>query len=402
MLFVNNNLENNINKQYLLSYLEDNALSGKSRCMHAKLLLNNNRDNIYKNLWNSDLLSSLPTDIRKKLTRKIERLSRKSNELDIITGPIFMPSCSEKGKKYVTYSLENNKPTHYFHVVKVYDKNNSKEIFRKAYIFPNDSSCKDYSLTQFETSVTKVELAAGLIFKDISKIEIPNSPYKEKENPIAISSCIVQRNEYCLEYDFRTRNAKWVYEELNSNTLSKTVKRTKSMKFRDDKAIPKEFRGTREDYANTGLDRGHLAAADFHASSRKSMIDTFYLSNISPQIPEFNQGYLCELENHYRNSALKADKVSVITGPLYLPKEDDSKDVSYEVIGAHQIAVPTHFFKVFIQEKNGKAEIAGYLMPNRPIPKGTPLEKYKVPIERIEHISGIDCSEILENYSPTP
>lgn len=43
-------------------------------------------------------------------------------------------------------------------------------------------------------------------------------------------------------------------------------------------------RATNADYRGSGFDRGHLAAAANHKWSQKAMEDTFYLSNVAPQV----------------------------------------------------------------------------------------------------------------------
>lgn len=43
-------------------------------------------------------------------------------------------------------------------------------------------------------------------------------------------------------------------------------------------------RATNGDYRGSGFDRGHLAAAANHKWSQKAMEDTFYLSNVAPQV----------------------------------------------------------------------------------------------------------------------
>lgn len=48
-------------------------------------------------------------------------------------------------------------------------------------------------------------------------------------------------------------------------------------------------RATNADYRGSGFDRGHLAAAANHKWSQKAMEDTFYLSNVAPQVSEDRQ-----------------------------------------------------------------------------------------------------------------
>lgn len=64
--------------------------------------------------------------------------------------------------------------------------------------------------------------------------------------------------------------------------------------------------------------------------------------------------------------------------------------VRYQVIGKNHVAVPTHFFKVVILEKQrGEVELRPYVMPNTPIDEKIPLERFLVPIESIEKASGL-------------
>lgn len=84
--------------------------------------------------------------------------------------------------------------------------------------------------------------------------------------------------------------------------------------------------------------------------------------------------------------------VYVCTGPLFLPRmEADGKMyVKYQVIGKNNVAVPTHFFKVLILEKeSGEIELRSYVMPNSPVDDKIPLERFLVPIESIERASGL-------------
>lgn len=64
--------------------------------------------------------------------------------------------------------------------------------------------------------------------------------------------------------------------------------------------------------------------------------------------------------------------------------------VKYQVMGRNHVAVPTHFFKVVILEKQrGEVELRSYVMPNTPVDNKIPLERFLVPIESIERASGL-------------
>lgn len=205
------------------------------------------------------------------------------------------------------------------------------------------------------------------------------------------------RSDYVLSYDGRTRTVHWVCEHLNADKINGAATRKKS-KFREDPSIPAEFRSTLEDYKSSGFDRGHMAPAGDHKISQKAMDDTFYLSNMSPQVGlGFNRDYWEKLEEKIRTWAETRD-VYVYTGPLYAPQEaDDGKRyVTYQVIGENAVAVPTHFFKVVLAESKGKIEVLTFVLPNRKIPKETPLSDFIVSVDDVERMSGLDFFNVLD------
>uniref|UniRef100_A0A915EI20 Endonuclease n=1 Tax=Ditylenchus dipsaci TaxID=166011 RepID=A0A915EI20_9BILA len=70
-------------------------------------------------------------------------------------------------------------------------------------------------------------------------------------------------------------------------------------------------------------DRGHLAAAGNHRKSRNSIDQTFFLTNMSPQVGRgFNRDKWNDVEIHVRRLAKKDRNVYICTGPLYLPQKE--------------------------------------------------------------------------------
>lgn len=63
--------------------------------------------------------------------------------------------------------------------------------------------------------------------------------------------------------------------------------------------------------------------------------------------------------------------------------------VKYEVIGANNVAVPTHFFKVVVCESNGQLEMESFVMANEKISDDIPIESFRVPPESVERAAGL-------------
>lgn len=138
------------------------------------------------------------------------------------------------------------------------------------------------------------------------------------------------------------------------------------------------------DYKGSGFDRGHLAAAGNHKYDQKHIEETFYLTNMAPQVGAgFNRDAWNNLEKYVRKLTKTHPNVYVCTGPLYLPKKEaDGKNyVKYQVIGANHVAVPTHFYKIVVSETTDKNyELEAFVMPNQKIPENTPLQVFQVRI----------------------
>ncbi|GAB0094883.1 Endonuclease [Sergentomyia squamirostris] len=201
-------------------------------------------------------------------------------------------------------------------------------------------------------------------------------------------------DDYVLSYDRRNRVAHWVFEHLTPETVKHNpeVDRAKC-DFKRDETVHPFFRSDNSDYKHSGFDRGHLAAAGNHKANQKHCEDTFFLSNMAPQVGKgFNRDAWNKLEKYVRKLTKKYSNVYCCTGPLYLPrKEADGKMyVKYQVLGTNSVAVPTHFFKVVVCERSdGRLEMEAYVMPNQVINDESPLTMFQVPPETIERAAGL-------------
>lgn len=109
-------------------------------------------------------------------------------------------------------------------------------------------------------------------------------------------SDLVYRSAYVTSFNRRDRNPNWVAEHLTAAKLKRgdDVDRQKST-FKEDDTVPPQFRAKLADYFRSGFDRGHMVPAADVKNSQTSMNETFYLTNISPQVGEgFNRD--CEYD----------------------------------------------------------------------------------------------------------
>ncbi|KAL5598764.1 hypothetical protein BROUX41_003900 [Berkeleyomyces rouxiae] len=215
-------------------------------------------------------------------------------------------------------------------------------------------------------------------------------------------SDVALRSALASGYDRERRNPSWVTEHITRESLAQRNGDRKRSTFVEDTSIPEKFRALLRDYYRSGFDRGHQVPAADCKWAQSAMDETFFLSNMSPQVGDgFNRDYWAHFEDFCRRLTHRYPSVHIVTGPLYLPKrEADGKwYVKYEMIGnPPNVAVPTHFYKVIFAEdgrEGGNVAIGAFVLPNAIIPNNKPLREFEVPLEAVERASGLEFAEKL-------
>jgi len=183
------------------------------------------------------------------------------------------------------------------------------------------------------------------------------------------SSCdqVVTHGGYTLCYSEKHEQARWVAYDLTVKNLM--CKGRRKNNFRHDTDIVTGS-ATIMDYFRSGYDRGHLApVADFKCD----MPSTFFMSNISPQVPMFNRGVWRRLERWVRD---KAGELRIVTGPVLSD--------SLKTIGYNEVSVPDYYYKVVL----GSSIAIGFIMPNKASIRR--VESFAVSIDSVEKFVDMD------------
>lgn len=189
---------------------------------------------------------------------------------------------------------------------------------------------------------------------------------------------IVRHEGYALCYREQFEQAEWVAYTLDAEKLQKNASRKNN--FREDLDI-KTYSAQPQDYRHSGYDRGHLAPAADMAYSESAMSESFFMSNISPQVHAFNAGIWLRLERLVRTLAEENEKVFVVTGPVI------EKD-SYETIGVNRVAVPEFFYKAILTFKKGTFKMLAFIVPNEA--SSEDIGRFQTTVDEIEARTGID------------
>lgn len=183
---------------------------------------------------------------------------------------------------------------------------------------------------------------------------------------------------FTIGYSWYFRQAKWVLEIVNPNAKFEwEVERRNN--FRADIRVPRRFRAGLKAYVSSGFDRGHLVASANHDELEIQNSETFLLSNMSPQKPNFNRRMWRDLEMAIRDLNNKKNilETYVLTAPVfYFDKEVKTIGDETEKYGI-DVPVPHAFIKSVLAEDNrGRLKLWTFEMENKQLSGN--LEDYLV------------------------
>ena len=188
---------------------------------------------------------------------------------------------------------------------------------------------------------------------------------------------IIHHSAYTLAYDEAHEQASWVAYELTATETTGPAERSSS--FYEDPLVVTGS-ASNADYSGSGYDRGHLAPAGDMTWSPEAMRESFYYSNMSPQVPSFNRGIWKKLETQVRTWAQVYEVIQVVTGPV-LTGELHS-------IGINNVSVPSYYYKIILDHQGPDIKAIGFVMANAA--SAMPLQSFVVTIDQIEKLTGID------------
>lgn len=202
---------------------------------------------------------------------------------------------------------------------------------------------------------------------------------------------VVQHKAYALCYSESHEQAKWVAYKLTKQ-MCEHNEEERSDKF---KADPLVTTGSAlpDDYKKTGYDKGHLCPAGDMSWSEETMRESFYMSNMSPQLPAFNRGIWKNLESEVRIWAKQNSELYVVTAGVL---EQDLPKIGTK----NKVSVPEYFYKVILDYKEPGYKAIGFLMQNKG--SKSPVLESAVPVDSIERVTGIDffphLPDSIESY----
>lgn len=224
----------------------------------------------------------------------------------------------------------------------------------------------------------------------VAQLEIP----KCKDNDVTHQHKTYSSFTLCYRTDWN--EPEWVAYELTA-AEAKSTAAPRVNAFRADPALqtctPNDYSaqyGAIADGSEIPYDKGHMSPARDNQFSAAAMSDCFYMSNMCPQLPNFNRKAWRILEAEGSHLAQKYSKVWIVTGPVMIYG-------SHQIIGKiKKIQVPDQFYKIFVVLDGTNYKAWAWLMPDQSLPITSRAQlvaaahTYQVTIDKLEQLTGID------------
>ncbi len=195
--------------------------------------------------------------------------------------------------------------------------------------------------------------------------------------PQGVSDTLVNYGEAVAVHFNSTRGiANCAIYELVNNELNGTAERGNEFMADDGvKGCPSP-----QDYAGSGMDRGHLVPAGDLKWSEEAMRQSFLLTNVAPMHKALNEGGWAKLEEKVREWTARDSALLVFTGPV-LSDQDTT-------LTSGRVTVPSAYYKVIMAPCVRPMRAIAFIYPNGH--SGGWLSQYAVSVDEVERRTGLD------------
>lgn len=214
-------------------------------------------------------------------------------------------------------------------------------------------------------------------------VTLPHNPvYEHVITAPGLADTLIKYKGMTVSFNPEKHVPNWVAWELTGAEADGTVPRAKD--FMADLSVP----GCANpwDYSYSGYDRGHMAPAGDMKWDEVAMQQSFYMTNICPQMNSLNSGAWKRLEEKCRNWARIDSAIIIVAGPIL-------SDNLTETIGATGVIVPERYFKVILSPYADPPRGIGFIMNNGYVEGG--MQKAAVSIDSVEKVTGHDFFDRL-------
>lgn len=197
---------------------------------------------------------------------------------------------------------------------------------------------------------------------------------------------VLNREGFANGYSYTKLQPLWVTYRLTANNATNHVCDRSIDTFKTD-CFNNHKSAEPFDYLRSGYDRGHIAPAGDMTWSTNAMRNAYFMSNMSPQVPQFNRGIWKDLESRVRDFAVQEGSICIYSGPIFTTNNCRT------VIGKTcSVEVPESYYKVILSEQEPKTMI-GFILKNEA--STNDLISFVTTVDEVERRTGLDFFDTL-------
>lgn len=227
------------------------------------------------------------------------------------------------------------------------------------FITSGDNAIKVYCKGNIAAGSREAKIALKFDGEDVQTLTLTQTPsfsqyaetplLKENENYQYVTHYTTLNNKtvrnYSLCFDITKKAALWVAYPIHVSYFGST-NRTDEWGF--DPVIDNYFQPDCVTGSYGGpYDRGHQLPSADRLANREMNVQTFYMSNMTPQLNRLNQDMWARLESKVRTYNC-SDTLYVVTGAYFENSSSTTSDGS-----GNRVPLPTHYFKVLLRTVYG-------------------------------------------------
>ena len=247
--------------------------------------------------------------------------------------------------------------------------------------------------------------------KEITRLEFPKVKGGD-DNVILTYSTPTYGMTYAVEWSHKLRSQRWscfeIYKSNNVKNWSRSNWRQTSWggdPFQKDPSVPLseqpnvtgEFSGSYYKGIGSFYERGHICASEDRVYSKDANEQTFYMTNMQPQVGNLNEKIWSDMEAKVRDWASNADTIYVCKGGTI---DGDDKIIDQTKSG---FIVPRYFFMAVLAKNsdptNGGYKAMGFWIEHLDVDQRSKgIRSFVVNIDDLEQKTGIDFFCNLPDY----
>lgn len=192
---------------------------------------------------------------------------------------------------------------------------------------------------------------------------------------------------YSVEWDTQKKSQRWSCYQMYRSIAEAHTKRYRSKKnqYPQDSKLPAAFQFASDPYWRTGYDHGHICPSADRLGSADANYQTFFLTNMQPQVNGFNAQVWANMEKQ-----LRIWDRDDFRDTLYVCKGGTiDKQNQILTITSKGLIVPKYFYMAILCKNKSGYKALGFWIEHE-ANDDTDLGKYVVSIQELERKTGID------------